>query len=157
MRLVRTNLTWPEVEPHVRELVDALAERVPAGVGSRGFVRIGRNEFDTVLREGARWAVREGYGTEADLEHTEAHGCFDGADPTAVSEHAIKRGYRQIGTLGSGNLCFAITHRVRFARMEATLTSRPAGVNALSRDSLWKVAAARRARHGYKFAPLPKG
>ena len=40
MRLVRTDLTWPEVEPRIRELVDALADRVPAGVGRRGFVRI---------------------------------------------------------------------------------------------------------------------
>jgi tRNA-splicing ligase RtcB (3'-phosphate/5'-hydroxy nucleic acid ligase) len=103
MRLVRTDLTWAAVQPRVRELVDALAERVPAGVGSRGFVRLGRDEFDTVLREGAGWAVRTGYGTEADLEHTEARGCFDRADPGAVSEHSKARGLRQIGTLGSGN------------------------------------------------------
>ncbi len=39
MRLVRTDLCWPEVQPRLRELVDALADRVPAGVGRRGFVR----------------------------------------------------------------------------------------------------------------------
>jgi tRNA-splicing ligase RtcB len=103
MRLVRTDLRWSEVQPKLRELVDLLAARVPAGVGCRGFVRIDRDEFRTVLREGARWAVEKGYGTPEDLARTEAGGCFAGADPDCVSEHAIERGYRQIGTLGSGN------------------------------------------------------
>jgi tRNA-splicing ligase RtcB len=103
MRLVRTDLTWPELRPRLRELVDALAARVPAGVGRRGFVRIDAGEFRTVLREGARWAVAEGYGTAEDLARTEAGGCFAGADPDCVSERAIERGLYQIGTLGSGN------------------------------------------------------
>jgi tRNA-splicing ligase RtcB len=104
MRLVRTDLTWAEVQPRIRDLVDALAARVPAGVGRRGFVRIDRQEFrDDVLRNGARWAVKNGYGWSEDLDHTEAGGCFDNADPDCVSERAIERGYRQIGTLGSGN------------------------------------------------------
>ncbi len=103
MRLVRTNLLWPEVQPRLRELIDALAARVPAGVGGRGFVRIRRSEFLDVLREGARWAVRNGYGIEHDLVHTEAGGCFPDADPDCVSDRAIERGQRQLGTLGSGN------------------------------------------------------
>jgi tRNA-splicing ligase RtcB len=103
MRLVRTDLSWPEVRPRLRELVDTLAGRVPAGVGRRGFVRIDRDEFRKVLLEGARWAVAEGYGTQDDLARTEAGGCFPDADPSCVSERAIERGYRQIGTLGSGN------------------------------------------------------
>jgi tRNA-splicing ligase RtcB len=103
MRLVRTNLRWPEVQPRLRELVDALAARVPAGVGSRGFVRVTRDEFCEVVEKGARWAVRHGYGTDADLAVTEAQGCFAGADSGCVSDRALDRGRRQIGTLGSGN------------------------------------------------------
>ena len=41
MRLVRTDLTWSEVQPRVGELVDALVDAVPAGVGSCGLVRLG--------------------------------------------------------------------------------------------------------------------
>ena len=103
MRLVRTDLSWPEVKPHLRQLVDALAARVPAGVGSRGFVRLSRDGFREALVEGAAWAVRAGYGVQRDLDHTEAGGCFPDADPSSVSERAIDRGVRQIGTLGSGN------------------------------------------------------
>jgi tRNA-splicing ligase RtcB len=103
MRLVRSRLTWPEVQPRLAQLVDALAARVPAGVGSRGFVRLSRSELAEVLRDGARWAVRRGYGTPRDLEYTEAGGCTAGADPKQVSEKAFERGHQQIGTLGSGN------------------------------------------------------
>jgi tRNA-splicing ligase RtcB len=103
MRLVRTDLTWPEVEPRLGELVDLLAARVPAGMGRRGSVRTDRDEFREVLAKGARWAVGRGYGTEEDLHRTEAHGCFPDADPECVSPRAIQRGYQQLGTLGSGN------------------------------------------------------
>jgi tRNA-splicing ligase RtcB len=100
---VRSGLTWPEVRPHIRELVDALAERVPAGVGSRGFVHLRPDEFREVLRDGSRWALRRGFGREDDLQVTEEGGCFAAADPEQVSEKALKRGLHQLGTLGSGN------------------------------------------------------
>jgi tRNA-splicing ligase RtcB len=103
MRLVLTDLTLDEVQPRLRELIDALWERVPAGVGCEGFLSLSESEFADVLREGARWAVQRGYGTTDDLACTEEGGCFAGADPEAVSQRAVQRGNRQIGTLGSGN------------------------------------------------------
>src|SRR5437016_8986586 len=45
MRLVVTNLTYAEVKPHIQTLVDRLFQRVPAGVGSTGFVKLSRTEF----------------------------------------------------------------------------------------------------------------
>lgn len=103
MRLVRTNLTEEEVRPRLRELVDRLFERVPAGVGSSGFVRIAPDAFREVVERGARWCVEQGYGWEEDLERTEEGGVIAGADATKISERAIKRGHDQLGTLGSGN------------------------------------------------------
>ena len=47
--------------------------------------------------------VDQGWGTERDLDFTEAGGRLDGADPDRVSDRAITRGYDQCGTLGSGN------------------------------------------------------
>lgn len=103
MRLVVTNLTYHEVKPYIKKLVDRLYERVPAGVGSTGFVKISRNEFRKVAEKGARWCIENGYGWDEDLELTEENGCIQGADASKISEKAIDRGFNQIGTLGSGN------------------------------------------------------
>jgi tRNA-splicing ligase RtcB len=103
MRLVRTNLTYDEVRPRLRELIDKLFAAVPAGVGSTGFLKLSRKEFRKVAEEGSRWCVERGYGWNEDLELTEDNGCTPGADASTVSERAVDRGFNQIGTLGSGN------------------------------------------------------
>jgi tRNA-splicing ligase RtcB (3'-phosphate/5'-hydroxy nucleic acid ligase) len=103
MRLVKTNLTHDEVKPRLRELVDRLFTAVPAGVGSSGFLKLSRQEFQAVIEQGAHWCVNRGYGWNEDLDLTEDRGCTPGADASRVSERAIDRGFHQIGTLGSGN------------------------------------------------------
>lgn len=103
MRLVLTNLTEDEVRPHLKTLVDQLFVRVPAGVGSTGFLKISKQEFCRVAEEGARWCVKNGYGWKEDLEFTEESGCIPGADAGKISDKAVDRGFNQIGTLGSGN------------------------------------------------------
>ena len=103
MRLVVTNLTHAEVKPYIQTLIDRLFERVPAGVGSTGFVKLSRAEFRQVVEQGARWCIQHGYGWPEDLELTEELGCIAGADAAKISDKAIDRGVKQIGTLGSGN------------------------------------------------------
>ena len=66
MRLVTTKLTWDEVKPRLRDLVDHLFKRVPAGVGSRGFIRISEDEFREVSEEGSRWCLKQGYAWPED-------------------------------------------------------------------------------------------
>lgn len=103
MRLVRTNLVYEEIREHIRELVDALYRRVPAGVGAQGFLKLTDDEFAEVAVQGARWCVARGYGWPEDLERTEEGGAIPGADPSKVSRRALERGRTQVGTLGSGN------------------------------------------------------
>src|SRR5438034_250814 len=103
MRLVATNLTRDDVQPHLRQIVDLLFQRVPAGVGSHGFLKLSRQEFRDVVEQGARWCVEHDYGWDEDLEVTEENGCIAGADAAKISERAIDRGHNQVGTLGSGN------------------------------------------------------
>jgi tRNA-splicing ligase RtcB len=103
MRLIRTDLTLTEVQPKLERLMTELFRRVPAGVGSSGFVSLDRPEFDRVMTKGARWCVEQGYGWHRDLERIEQGGCLGGADPEKVSDHAVGRGMNQLGTLGSGN------------------------------------------------------
>lgn len=103
MRLLRTNLTLEEVRPKLKALVDGLYKAIPAGVGSRGLVKLTRESFRQVMVQGARWAVDHGFGWPEDPERIEGGGCLPGADPEHVSERAISRGIDQLGTLGSGN------------------------------------------------------
>lgn len=103
VRLLRSNLTRVDVEPKIKELVSALYNEIPSGVGSKGKLRLGTEESKKVLLKGAIWAVEEGYGTPSDLERTESAGCLEGADPGLISQKAYERGRAQQGTLGSGN------------------------------------------------------
>ncbi len=103
MRLIRTDLTLADVAPRLELLMTELFRRVPAGVGSRGFVRANRHEFDEVMRKGARWCIERGYGWHHDLERIEEQGGIPGADPSKISDYAVERGIHQLGTLGSGN------------------------------------------------------
>lgn len=103
MRLVATNLTEHEVKPRLHELINMLHQKVPAGVGGPGFLRLSRDEFRAVIQEGARWCIGRGYGWAEDLAMTEEEGGIAGADASKVSERAVDRGLKQMGTLGSGN------------------------------------------------------
>ncbi len=103
VRLIRTNLKEAEVKPRLRELIGALFNTIPCGVGQSGDIRVNKQELKKLVTQGARWAVGRGLGGEDDLDHTEANGVLEDADPCAVSERAYERGADQLGTLGSGN------------------------------------------------------
>ncbi len=103
VRTLLTGLRVEEIEAVKNELVNALFNHVPAGVGSTGRIRLSNKEMDAMLTGGARWAVSQGYGTMEDLERVEEHGQMEGAEPDQVSEKAKKRQRDEMGTLGSGN------------------------------------------------------
>lgn len=103
MRLIRTDLTLADVQPHLERLMTELFRKVPAGVGASGFVRLSKEEFGRVMTHGAKWCVERGYGWHRDLLRMEEGGCIEGVDPSVVTDQAIQRGINQLGTLGSGN------------------------------------------------------
>ena len=103
VRLARTALVEEEIRDRLGGLVDALYREIPCGVGSTGKIRLSTAEVKKVLTQGSRWAVARGAGDEEDLAHTEDSGCLGHADPSLVSDRALERGRRQLGTLGSGN------------------------------------------------------
>lgn len=103
VRLLGSDLHKKEVLPKMKDLVAAMFSRIPSGVGAKGPLRVSAKELHNVLRKGAKWAVQNGYGKEEDIEFIEENGQIANANPARVSEHAIKRGLPQLGTLGSGN------------------------------------------------------
>ncbi len=103
MRLLTTNLTYKDVRPKLKELVNLLFKKVPAGVGCKGFVKLTQSQFKDMMVSGAKWCIENSYGWDEDLERIEEYGTIKLADPSKVSQKAIDRGIGQLGTLGSGN------------------------------------------------------
>lgn len=103
VRLLASALDARDVEPRMEALADALYATIPAGVGSEGPLKLSATDLGDVMTRGAGWAVEHGYGEAEDTGHLESDGRIPGAEPSQVSPHALDRGRRQLGTLGSGN------------------------------------------------------
>jgi tRNA-splicing ligase RtcB (3'-phosphate/5'-hydroxy nucleic acid ligase) len=102
VRLFTTPLESGDISGR-RDLVDALFNAVPTGVGAKSPLKGSAKSLDEMMIKGARWAVESGYGMPRDLERCEDKGCMKQADSSQVSLKAKQRGVPQGGTLGSGN------------------------------------------------------
>ena len=122
---VRALLTGCNVDDICRKqtaLADELSVTIPAGLGSRGRITLDEEQMNRMLQGGARWAVAQGYGAAADLDHIEESGCIAGADPDCVSERAKHRQRREMGTLGSGNHYLEVQKIAQVHDTEAAMT-----------------------------------
>jgi tRNA-splicing ligase RtcB (3'-phosphate/5'-hydroxy nucleic acid ligase) len=104
VRLVQTGLVFEQIKDKLTRIVESLFSVIPSGVGSEGAIpKLSRQDEKRLLREGARWAVSEGYGRQDDLSYMEEGGRLATADAALISDRALERGLKQVGTLGSGN------------------------------------------------------
>ena len=90
IRLLCTKLNETEVRAKIKQLITELFINVPSGLGSEGKIRVNQKEMERLMIEGAQWAVKRGLGYKEDLDVTEENGCLNGADPTKISDKAIK-------------------------------------------------------------------
>lgn len=104
VRLIKSSLLYKDVLAHVEDLLNILMKTIPTGLGSkRKDLRLCESDYAKVLTEGAKWAVKNGFGTNDDILNIEEYGAISGAIPDVVSKRAYERGRDQLGTLGSGN------------------------------------------------------
>jgi tRNA-splicing ligase RtcB len=104
VRLLASSLTQDDLAGCLPALMDALASRIPRGLGRGAVYKLGGDaELARVLSGGARWAVEHGIGEARDLDRCEDYGAVGDADPDQVSRRARQRGLGQLGSLGSGN------------------------------------------------------
>jgi tRNA-splicing ligase RtcB len=130
VRLLVTDLMFNDVSDKLEKLSEELYAQIPSGVGQGGSIKLSLKEIDMVLKEGAGWAVRNGYGLEEDINHIESNGVLDNADPRSVSEHAKKRGNDQLGTIGAGN------HFVEVDKVDNIFNEGTASVLNLHKDQI---------------------
>lgn len=101
---MKTGLVFEDIRELIPNIVEALFAAIPSGVGGEGAIpKLTKEAEKRLLRDGAKWAVANGYGDAEDLEHTEEGGCLGSANAELISERALERGLKQVGTLGSGN------------------------------------------------------
>jgi tRNA-splicing ligase RtcB (3'-phosphate/5'-hydroxy nucleic acid ligase) len=101
---VKTGLVFSEIKDKLPKIVDTLFSFIPSGVGAEGAIpKLSKGDERHLLKDGARWAVEQGYGRQEDLDYTEEGGRLSSADPELLSDRALERGLKQVGTLGSGN------------------------------------------------------
>jgi len=103
VRLLKSERKFEEVEEYMQNLGRTIFAEVPSGVGRGGRLILKGKDFDEVLKKGAERMIEIGYGKPQDLENLESRGVMRHADPSMVSEHAKRRGYDQLGTMGAGN------------------------------------------------------
>lgn len=103
VRLIRSHLRYQDIRDKIHQIIEALYNKVPSGVGSEGSIKLNAQEVKRVLVDGAQWAVRKGYGEKDDITYSEEKGRMAQANPDIISNKAIQRGCTQLGTLGSGN------------------------------------------------------
>lgn len=103
VRLLGSSIEYESARGEMDRLATLLNTYCPSGVGKKGVMNVSIKELDQILGDGSRWALKNGYASEADLSRTEESGSIQGADPEKVSERAKTRGREQVGSLGAGN------------------------------------------------------
>jgi tRNA-splicing ligase RtcB len=130
VRLLGSQIGYEAALPHLDDLATALNHHCPSGVGEGGSVHTTEAELIAVCRQGSRWALKQGFASEADLRRTEESGCVEGANPDKVSVRARQRGRPQLGSLGAGN------HFIEIDLVEQIFDSQAASVMGLEEGTL---------------------
>ena len=103
VRLIGSDIDAADVRAKSDALAAQLFRDIPCGVGAGGDIRLDDKKMEQVLRKGARWAAKNGYGWAEDIENCEECGALETDDTDGVSRRARERGSDQLGTLGAGN------------------------------------------------------
>ncbi len=102
-RLLLSDYTQKQIQPHLDKLATEIQKEVPSGLGRGRQIKLSIEQIDKILEGGVPELVKQGYGEREDIENCEEKGRMEQADASAVSGHAKNRGRDQVGTLGSGN------------------------------------------------------
>jgi tRNA-splicing ligase RtcB len=84
-------------------LIHSIERGIPVGLGSRRRKAIPNLSLNEVILNGAQALIKKGYGEKKDIDSIEEYGKLKGAKIENLSQKALNRAKKQIGTLGSGN------------------------------------------------------
>lgn len=130
VRLLKSSHTVQDLSKYIEPLSKEIFHQVPSGVGRSGFLKLSNPELVDVLERGVQSVIENGYGVMEDLQYIESNGKIPGADPSAVSFEAKKRGHDQLGTMGGGN------HFVELDRVSKIFDEKIAAAYGLYQDQI---------------------
>jgi tRNA-splicing ligase RtcB len=113
VRLLTTGLSREDLGPReLQQLLTAIEELVPTGIGTRSKYKLDRH-LKNIVEEGVPHLVKLGLAAAEDLERIEEGGCLPGGDLAACSRDAQAR-MNQLSTLGGGNhfIEFSVVDRI---------------------------------------------
>jgi tRNA-splicing ligase RtcB len=103
VRLLASKMSFNDVKNKLPDLITQIQREVPSGVGRGGNLVLNHKNFEEVLNQGIKWAIKNGYASENDALVIEEGGSYKFANAKFVSSKAKERGADQLGTLGAGN------------------------------------------------------
>ena len=101
VRLLTLEISESDISD-IKALAKGLANAIPAGASGKGGVELNHQGLEDILADGASAAINLGWGHSDDLSNIESEGFLEN-DGESISERAMQRGSRSLGTLGSGN------------------------------------------------------
>ncbi len=103
VRAISTAVYFEDIKDLKETLVYALYSAIPKGaVSDKAIYYLNEKQLLKVTFEGASFAIKNGFGTESDLESIEDGGVLE-VETDALTQAAKDRGKTELGSLGSGN------------------------------------------------------
>jgi tRNA-splicing ligase RtcB len=87
--------------PNIDKLAGRLNGRIPSGGSGKGGLDISKQDLNDIISRGSNAMVDLGFAHQDDLKNIESKGVLETDE--GVSERAMARGLKSLGTLGSGN------------------------------------------------------
>jgi len=87
--------------PNIDKLAGRLNGRIPSGGSGKGGLDISKQDLNEIISRGSNAMVDLGFAHQDDLKNIESKGVLETDE--GVSERAMARGLKALGTLGSGN------------------------------------------------------
>lgn len=100
VRLVALDCSVDDI-PNLDKLAGRLNGRIPSGGSGKGGLDISKHDLNEIISRGSDAMVDLGFAYDEDLQNIESNGVLETDE--GVSERAMERGIKALGTLGSGN------------------------------------------------------
>jgi tRNA-splicing ligase RtcB len=102
VRLLTSNVELKEIKNNLKEILDKLFKNIPSGVGYENKDKLSKEELFELNIDGIDYAIKTGFANKKDKDCIEDYGKLQ-ASNDYLSQKAISRALKQLGTLGSGN------------------------------------------------------